>query len=73
MLMIAYWIIQLDWTPWTKYWAVLAGTLFSSVAIYQFAIRPFGTLRVLFGLSATRQPKPNATLVETGTMPSNLC
>lgn len=73
MLMIAYWIIQLDWTPWTKYWAVLAGTLFSSVAIYQFAIRPFGTPRVLFGLNATRQPKPNSTLVETGTMPSNLC
>jgi glucans biosynthesis protein C len=50
MLIIAYWIIQLSWAPWTKYWAVLAGTLISSVVLYQLAIRPFRIMRVLFGL-----------------------
>jgi glucan biosynthesis protein C len=54
MLIIAYWIIQLSWAPWTKYWTVLAGTLISSVAIYQLAIRPFRTMRVLFGLKPDR-------------------
>lgn len=70
MLIIAYRIIQLDWSPWTKYWAVLAGTLLSSVVLYQFAIRPFVTSRVLFGLKPNRA-RPVSSAIGANTVTGN--
>lgn len=75
MLIIAYWIIQTSWNPWTKYWAVLAGTLISSVALYQLAIRPFRTMRVLFGLKPdlSRARSSNDAKSDTPTANAALC
>jgi hypothetical protein len=71
MLMLAYWIIQLDWSPWTKYWVVLAGTMSSSVALYQFAIRPFSPVRVLFGLKAGSKRNAGTLPSEPSTVPAS--
>jgi surface polysaccharide O-acyltransferase-like enzyme len=71
LLIIAYRIIQLDWSPWTKYWVVLAGTLLSSVALYQFAIRPFSPVRVLFGLKAANKRNAGTVPAEPSTVPAS--
>ncbi len=70
MLIIAYWVIQLDWTPWSKYWIVLAGTLISSVVMYQFAIRPFGIARILFGLKPKGPPAAVTTSLRSEAIPT---
>lgn len=50
IVVLGYYVIQLDWTPWAKYWFVLGVTLLSCVLAYQFCIRRFAALRLMFGL-----------------------
>jgi glucan biosynthesis protein C len=50
IVLIGYYVIQMDWTPWAKYWLVLGVTLVSCVVLYQFCIRRFAALRLMFGL-----------------------
>jgi glucans biosynthesis protein C len=53
---IGYYVIQLSWAPWTKYWAVLGATLLVCVVAYEFCIRRYSALRFAFGMKrpATR-------------------
>jgi glucans biosynthesis protein C len=50
IIVIAYWIIQQPWRPWTKYWVVLGATLAICVVLYEFVLRHFAALRVAFGI-----------------------
>jgi peptidoglycan/LPS O-acetylase OafA/YrhL len=64
IIAIGYWVIQQPWNAWTKYAAVLLGTLAICVALYE-GIRRFNLTRVLFGMKttgkvATPNPSPSA-------------
>jgi hypothetical protein len=50
IIVIAYFVIRQPWTPWTKYGVVLAGTLVSSVLLYELLLKRFAVLRVAFGI-----------------------
>ncbi len=50
IIVIAYFVIRLPWTPGTKYWVVLIGTLVGCVALYEYVLRRVRPLRVLFGM-----------------------
>jgi glucan biosynthesis protein C len=50
IIVLAYFVIQEPWTPWTKYGVVLVGTLVSCVAIYELLLKRFTVLRVMFGI-----------------------
>jgi glucans biosynthesis protein C len=50
IIVIAYWIIQQPWAPWTKYWLVLGATLAICVVLYELVLRHFAALRVAFGI-----------------------
>ncbi len=47
---IGYYAIQMSWTPWAKYWAVLVGTMLACVLLYEVLVRRFAVMRVLFGM-----------------------
>jgi peptidoglycan/LPS O-acetylase OafA/YrhL len=49
IIVIGYWIIQQPWNAWTKYAAVLLGTMAICVALYE-GIRRVNLTRVLFGM-----------------------
>ena len=54
IIAIAYFIIQLPWSPGVKYWAILAGTLLVCVVLYEAAIRRFAFMRLIFGMKRSR-------------------
>ncbi len=65
IIAIGFYVIQNPWAPWIKYWIVLGCTLLSCILIYHFCIRPFTTMRILFGLKRVKKegavvllPKP---------------
>lgn len=62
IIAIAYYVIQQPWSPWVKYWVVLAGTMAGCVLGYEYAIRRFAVTRLLFGMKGTamkvRQRQP---------------
>jgi glucans biosynthesis protein C len=49
IIAIGYWVIQQPWNPWTKYAAVLLGTMAICVVLYE-GIRRFNLTRLLFGM-----------------------
>lgn len=55
---IGYYVIQTSWSPWAKYWAVLAATLASCWALYQFVVRRFSATRLIFGMKPQRSADP---------------
>ena len=63
IIAIGYWIIQQPWNAWTKYVAVLLGTMAICVALYE-GIRRFSLTRVSFGMKIAKSsqapgPKPS--------------
>jgi glucan biosynthesis protein C len=77
IIVIAYGVIQQPWRPWTKYWVVLGATLVTCVLLYEFLLRRFALLRIVFGIKthrdagslrrvATRAPMPTALRVDGG-------
>jgi glucan biosynthesis protein C len=50
IIVIAYFVIRLPWSPWAKYWVVLVATLAISVALYEFLLRRFAITRLMFGI-----------------------
>ena len=50
IIMIAFKVIQEPWSPWTKYWVVLGGTLMVCVLLYEFVLRRFAVTRAAFGI-----------------------
>lgn len=49
IIAIGYYVIQLPWTPWTKYFVVLVGTMIGCVGIYEI-VRRFAVTRVALGM-----------------------
>jgi glucans biosynthesis protein C len=50
IIVIAYFVIQQPWSPWTKYGIVLAATLLICVLAYELLLRRFAVLRAMFGI-----------------------
>jgi glucans biosynthesis protein C len=50
IIAIGFYICQLSWGIFAKFWAVSLLTLASCVGVYFLVIRPFNVMRVLFGL-----------------------
>lgn len=50
IIVIAYFVIQQPWAPWTKYWVVLGATFVSCILLYELLIRRVSALRIAFGL-----------------------
>ena len=58
---IGYYVIQASWSPWVKYWTVLAATMVSCGLLYELVVRRFGVTRLIFGMKPARAwPAPNA-------------
>lgn len=51
---VGYYVIQTTWTPWVKYWIVLAATLVSCGLLYEWVVRRFGVTRLMFGMKPRR-------------------
>jgi glucans biosynthesis protein C len=49
IICLAYYVIRQPWSPWAKYWLVLAGTMLLCVLMYE-VIRRVSVLRFLFGM-----------------------
>lgn len=56
---IGYFVVQIAWRPWSKYWLVLGATLLTCVLVYEGVLRRFAVLRLLFGIK-TEEPVPPA-------------
>ncbi len=54
IIVIAYFVIQWPWSPWSKYWLVLVATFVVCVLLYDGLIRRFAWLRLLFGIKPRR-------------------
>ncbi len=50
IIFIGYYLCQLPWSIAAKFWSVSFATLISSVIFYLLLIKPFNTMRILFGL-----------------------
>jgi glucans biosynthesis protein C len=59
IIAIAYFVIALPWSPWTKYAVVLMGTLLACIALYEFPLRRVAVLRTLFGIRKRPDNTPN--------------
>lgn len=55
IIVIGYYICQLDWSIALKYWSILLLTLVSCIGFYLALIKPFTFMRLLFGM----KPKQN--------------
>jgi glucan biosynthesis protein C len=47
---IAYFVIQTAWSPWVKFAVVVSATLAICVLLYEFVLRRFAPLRLVFGI-----------------------
>jgi glucan biosynthesis protein C len=54
IIVIAWPVIALSWSPGVKYWVVLSSTLLICVITYELLLRRFAWLRVLFGIKARK-------------------
>lgn len=55
IIVIGYYVCQLEWSIPSKYWTVSMTTLVTCIAFYLIVIRPFDAMRFLFGV----KPKEN--------------
>ena len=60
IVLVGYWVIQLDAGIPEKFALTLAGSVGLAMAVYHFAVRRFDPLRVLFGMRTERAPSPRA-------------
>jgi glucans biosynthesis protein C len=64
IIAIGYYICQLDWSIFAKFWVVSLLTLASCLLIYFTLIRPFNFVRIFFGMKRAKKTERNAN-VET--------
>jgi glucans biosynthesis protein C len=55
IIVIGYYICQLPWSIFSKFWTVSLLTLLICVGLYFVAIRPFNVIRVLFGMKTLKR------------------
>jgi peptidoglycan/LPS O-acetylase OafA/YrhL len=58
IVVIGYYVIQTSWTPWTKYFVIVALTLAACFALYEGCVRRLAPLRFAFGMKALRTAAP---------------
>jgi glucans biosynthesis protein C len=56
IIVIAYFVIQQPWGPWTKFAVVVGATLVTCVLLHEFLLRRFALLRLVFGIK-THAPR----------------
>jgi peptidoglycan/LPS O-acetylase OafA/YrhL len=56
IIAIGYFVIQQPWSPWSKYWIVLVGTLVCCVVLYELCVRRLSVTRLIFGMKARTRP-----------------
>jgi len=56
IIMIAFKVIQMPWSPWVKYWVVLGATLITCALLYEFVLRRFAITRAAFGIKTHDGP-----------------
>ena len=66
IVVIAYYVVQTQWSPWTKYWVVLVATLLSCVALYELVARRGAPLRFAFGMKPERAVPRNTARASRG-------
>jgi glucans biosynthesis protein C len=50
IVVIGYYVIQCSWTPWIKYFVVLALSMSACVVLYEGCVRRFAALGLVFGM-----------------------
>ena len=50
LVMLGYAIVPLSWALWVKYLVLTSGTILTILVFYHLFIRPFDTMRLLFGV-----------------------
>lgn len=50
LVVFGYFIVAMDWSLWAKYWVLTTATLMFVLGFYHLAIRPFDSMRLLFGV-----------------------
>jgi len=58
---IGYYVIQMQWSPWTKYAVVLIATMTGCLVLYEGVVRRFALTRVLFGMKGNVPEVTKAT------------
>ena len=61
LIMLGYYVIQVEESILAKYLFVSTITFFLCIAIYEYLIRPFAIMRFLFGLKSAKLPKEETT------------
>jgi len=59
---LGYWVVEQPWALSVKYMAITTGTIVLTLASYGWCIRPFNSMRLLFGVkpkAAVIAPVPN--------------
>lgn len=51
LLLIGYIVVQWNWNSWSKFGFIASAAMFMIMMIYMLAIRPFNSVRYLFGMS----------------------
>lgn len=59
---IGYYVVQRPWTPWTKYFAVLMGSMLACLVLYEGCVRRFAVLRLVFGMKVRARAKTYASM-----------
>ncbi len=67
LIIIGYYVIQVEESILAKYLFVSTITLFLCVAIYEYLIRPFAVMRFLFGVKSVKLPKEETTAEKENT------
>jgi len=55
---LGYWVVPLEWNLWLKFFFITTMTILCILVVYHFIIRPFDTMRLLFGVKKRQLPEP---------------
>jgi peptidoglycan/LPS O-acetylase OafA/YrhL len=55
---LGYYVVQQGWPAWVKFAVVAASTLIGCSLIYEYLIRRWGVLRLVFGMKPQAAPRP---------------
>lgn len=58
IIVIGYYVCQLEWSIAGKYWTIILLTLIACIGMYILFIRPFNLMRLLFGMKPKTNQKP---------------
>lgn len=56
LVAFGYFIVGFDWSVWTKYLVLTTSTIVFILCVYQVAIKPFNSMRLLFGVKPIAVP-----------------